>query len=364
MSKIDHKGSNVEKPKCIPHYKKVVALTIFVAIQVSFPSTNFLGQSKSSFYVGPHSCTFRDYDYNPDRLYGITDKDYPPPFLRVSFYIFGKPPILLPLSEKPTKVCGFGEELVMDGTNPSMLSMARLREKVSLNTATPWSGLPESAFLVSTTFKLNHQCKYFGEEKTKTRFEALPGRKMREADILIVDSMIRPLWQSHIWDFSTLGSTHPTHYTADDVRLFLHDGDIWFSYKRYRGDGEGLEGNTQRINRLFFGSHDSKLVAMADPTKEIELCCGRNFGALAPTGSDQQTLSLLTWPDPVRVKSLNTREVLSQESHFVDLKEERMTKSLMPNKKPSAYHGTSNQLLFVPDWNEYLGVGHLHRERK
>ena len=174
--------------------------------------------------------------------------------------------------------------------------------------------------------------------------------------------MIRPLWQSHIWDVSTLGSTHPVHYTADDVRLFLHNGDIWISYKRYPGDGEGFEGNTQRINRLFFGHHDSNLVAMADPTQEIELCCGRNFGALAL--NDEETLSFLIWPDPVKVKSLNTREVLSKEDHVVDLKEAKMARSHMPNGKPSEYHGTSNQLLFIPDWNEYLGIGHLHRERK
>ena len=364
MLQSDPSGNNVEKSRRIRHWKKVVALTVFAAIQVPLVRTKFTSRNKKSFFVGPHTCSFRDYDYNPDRLYGLTDKDYPPPFLRVSFYVFGKPPILLPLSDKPKKVCGFGEGLVMDGTNPSMLSIARLREKVSIKAATPWSELPDSAFLVATTFKQNHQCKYFGEGKQKTQFQSIPGRKKREADLLIVDSMIRPLWQSHIWDFSTLGSTHPTHYTADDVRLFLHDGDIWISYKRYRGDGEGMDGNTQRINRLFFGHHDSRLVAMADPTKEIELCCGRNFGALTPTGSDEQTLSLLTWPDPVSVKSLNTREVLSQQNHLVNLKEETMVKSLMPNKKPSEYHGTSNQLLFVSDWNEYLGIGHLHRERK
>lgn len=360
--------AKLETPKRCRNALAGTALILFAVVQFLFlPRARLFTDKEVAFTREPFSCSFRDYDQNPDRLYGITHKDYPPPFLRVAFYIYGKPPVLLPHShsEDTNKVCSHGEALIMDGTNPSILSLSKLQQMFPSNTTVrvPWSRLPNAAYLVSTTFKTNHQCQYFSYEKKKTRFAVIPGRKKRDADLLIVDSQIQTLWQSHIWDATTLDSKdNATHYIADDVRLFLHDGEIWMSYKRYSSDGEGFLGSTQRINRLKFGYHDMELVAMADPAQEIELCCGRNFGVLSH--SEATILSFLTWPDPVFVQSLDTRAVLSKGNHYVEFEKPDHIKSRMPNNKASEFHGTSNQLLYIADWNEYLGIGHLHRERK
>lgn len=321
----------------------------------------------------PYTCPFRDYESKPDRFYGLTAEDYPPPFLRSSFYIYGKAPILLPLSkpESGGKVCSrlrtSGEVLEMDGTNPSLLSFDRLRHEVSSDIF-PWKQLlaidPTSMYLVSSTFKRNNQCTYFNQNQKgqKTHFRSMEGRLSKDADLLIVDSNIQTLWQTHIFEASTFHEK-PVHYSADDVRIFVHDGEIWMSYKRYE-----VFGKAQRINRLRFEFHstpsETALVALADSREEIEICCGRNFGALSRnTGTGN--LSFLTWPDPVWLQELNTRELLAGGNGTrISFADPDHIKSRMPNKKASDFHGTSNQLLYIPEWDEYLCIGHMHRERK
>ncbi len=356
--------SVLETPKSCRHFRKgflFIVCAVFVPLQF-LPGTFLIPKSASIVYV-PLTCSFRDYDHDPDRLYGITSKDYPPPFLRTSFYIYGKPPVLLPIATRSDKVCSRGEALVMDGTNPSMLSLSKLRNQLPSNTSAFWNRFPDASYLVSSTFKGNHQCKYIPRKKRKkTTLESTVGRKTRGADLLIVNSQIQTLWQSHIWNSETVGSDEALQYSADDVRIFLHDGNLWMSYKRYPVIREGIPRSVQRINRLWFGHHGVEVVAMADPAFEINLCCGRNFGMLPP--SVEGKLSFLTWPDPVCVHSLDTRSVLSSGNYLVDFEEPIHIKSRMPNKKPSEFHGTSNQLLFIADWNEYLGIGHFHRERK
>jgi len=331
--------------------------------------------------LDPYTCPFRDYDNNPNRFYGLTSENYPPAFLRASFYIYGKPPILLPvlIPTSGGKVCSRlrnpGEVLVMDGTNPSLLSLERLGKEVSPDNFPAKQLLARESsamYLVSSTFKRNNQCQYFGENMAgkKTMFKGMEGRETKDADLLIVDSNMRTLWQSHIWEAITVHEKNATHYSADDVRLFVHDGEIWIGYKRY-----GVFGKAMRINRLRLQFHptssESALIALADSSEEIEICCGRNFGALSakqpasPISTETSTLSFLTWPDPVWLQSLNTREILSNGApKKVNFEDPDHIKSHMPNKKPSEFHGTSNHLLYIVESDEYFGIGHMHRERR
>jgi hypothetical protein len=337
----------------------------------------------------PYTCPFRDYEKNSDRFYGLSSESYPPAFLRTAFYIYAKPPIILPVAsptpEYDGKVCLRpqypGETITMDGTNPTMLSLERLLKEVPPEHFPLKQILaqhPSAMYLVASTFKKNNQCQYFssGPKFKRTRFEAMPGREVKEADICIIDSNIRTLWQTHIWNASSLHDDPRTrfqnasHYGADDMRLFVHDGQVWASYKRYDSSPK-----PQKINRIRFEfqplSLDSPFLATADPAEEIELCCGRNFGALsqkwhpfidsrAPVKDGN--LSFLTWPDPVWVQSLDTRETVGKTTvQFID---PTHIKSRMANKKSSDFHGTSNQLLYIAEWDEYLSVGHIHRERK
>ena len=151
---------------------------------------------------------------------------------------------------------------------------------------------------------------------------------------------------------------------------------------------------------------------MVDPKDEVELCCGRNFGFFRneknppnkkkeENDPQAQALNIMTWPDPVWVQSVDGESLVrmqkrkketiasqeideDEEDDFVDgdqgsssddkknekeeqedfvvhLKEPPKTMTIQTSLK---FHGTSNQLLFVPQWNEYLGVGHFHREPK
>jgi hypothetical protein len=396
-------------PTSRPKFLRIFFAVIVVAFQLNsqtnlLPNTAGLVWANEALAVDgkaaePYSCTFRDYEKNPDRFYGLTSESYPPAFLRAAFYIYGKPPILLPVSP-PTpghdgKVCRRpqqpGETLIMDGTNPSMLSFARLQKEVPpehFPSKQILSRHPSAMYLVSSTFKKNNQCQYFSNAPKfeKHRFEVMPGRENKEADIFIVDSDIRTIWQTHIWNASTLHEDPRTrfqnasHYSADDLRLFIHEGHIWASYKRYEFDGAGFSPKAQKINRIRFEfqplSLDSPFLAIADPADENELCCGRNFGALSrkwnpftdpePPVFVNGNLSFLTWPDPVWVQSLDTKVTFGNSNGhtIVEFKDPDHIKSRMANKRGSDFHGTSNQLLYIPKWDEYLGVGHIHRERK
>lgn len=370
------------------------------------PSSGLTGWASGAVAVPePFSCAFRDYERNPDRLYGLTSETYPDPFLRASFYIHGLPPILLPVTSPASggKVCRRpqkpGESLLMDGSNPTMLSFARLQKELSPTYAPLMqllSRYPSATYLVSSAFKrANNQCEYVSKKASrkatnKTRFTAMsmPGRQPHDADIYIVDSEIRTLWQTHIWDATTFHEDpskrfqNASHFPADDLRLFSHDGEIWASYKRYQKYGTGGSNKgAQKITRIRFEFQPSSsgfppFLAFADPTEEIELCCGRNFGALSQKWNPfigheppiNRNLSLVTWPDPVWVQSLDTRETMANRKDntntMIEFRDPDHIKSRMPNKKASEFHGTNNQFLYVPGWDEYLGVGHFHRERK
>jgi hypothetical protein len=280
-------------------------------------------------------------------------------------------------------------------------------------------------YLVAASFKSNHQCDYVttgGEDTNVTTTDInpprqlLPGRdEWLEVDLFIVDSNIRTLWQSHVCT-STLNDQqgkNPTttartrHYFADDARIFLHHGEIWMSYKQY-GRDSSKHVDTLRINRIQFEQdpyHNQQdenplrqLRAFMDPSEEIELCCGRNFAAL-PSSTATTTprnesrnnttlLSFVTWTDPVWVQSVDTSHqttsATTTQRRLQRRNNDKTTKRrveffknppthnvlsslLIPNTTTgmefSHFHGTSNQLLYLPETNEYLGVAHVHRDR-
>jgi hypothetical protein len=124
--------------------------------------------------------------------------DYPPPFLRNATYINGEHPRILSDEVKyRRKLCGNNsiQNQTMDGTNPSILAVERLR---SVDGFHDWvQALPNSAFLVSLTFKNNHQCDL--STNTQRYMPKLPGRqRKKEVDLLLVDSDMGTLLQSEL----------------------------------------------------------------------------------------------------------------------------------------------------------------------
>jgi len=310
----------------------------------------------------PYSCPAKS--YADSQWYGLKESHYPPPFLRFASYLYGQPPQLLSTQQGPHKICTAPttHSDYTDGTNPSILLVRRLQQELNseMYPKVPWKDFPEARYLVTTTFKKNHQCFVDHHKPSK---DARRGREAKEADLLLLDDNSNTLWTSHIWDVRT-----QEHYVADDVRLFVYNSEVWISYKRYKVDlGPDINPKTQRINRLTFGYQGYQLVALVDSAREIELCCGRNFGALpdihtSNDGGEEKAmpdLSFLTWPDPVWVPTVDMKR--AKNLQHITLEE---PPSHLQQLATSNFHGTSNQLLYVKEWNEYLGIGHIHRDRR
>lgn len=355
------------------------ALFSFVVIGIvfiqfhSYPGREFNSDRSEEVWIstdgtaGPYSCPFRNYQNDSNRLYGLSSAPiYPESFLRRGFYIYGKPPILLPVVG--TKVCSRSATSQMDGTNPSLVSVDRLRSFLSPNYSIP----PQAKYLVSTTFKDVHQCNYEGVKRSRDEYPLIPGRQQRkEVDLLWLDSNFRNLQETHVW----IAPNATVHYDADDVRIFTHGSSLWMTYKVFNED-EGMSrmgGSSQRLNRIEFEQRGKHLIATADPCNAIEICCGRNFGFVPPLKGDEKDLSsitFLTWPDPVWAQSVEMERLLGGNSfpankpRYVEFQDPKVNKSHHPSPKNSHYHGTSNQLLYVQEWDEYLGVGHIHRNRR
>jgi hypothetical protein len=383
------------------------------------PTLGSLARTERQTKVGgnippPYTCSFRDYGSAEKRKYGLTSEKYPPSFLRVAIYIYGKPPILLPikqtehhgdkqfyLSKSEGKVCrryseedlwfeketDTGEHVrerlhrpLMDGTNPSLIALERIRDSIPSQDWFPWKQIledfPTAAYVVSSNIKKYHQCEYHSRSSKKDAHRApgaLPGRQRRnEIDLLIVDAHMRTLLQTTLWNETATverttdeNTTQPaSHYPADDGRLLVHDGAIWMTSKRYGGDGG--KGYLQYLAQLRF-QYDPRhsIPFRAYGVQERGMCCGRNYAALTSRDADvmgnEGKLPFLTLPDPVWIQSIDTRS--STQFHDMHIP---IPSNISKNAwgKRSDFHGTSGFLLYLSGKDEYLGIGHFHRERR
>jgi len=292
----------------------------------------------------------------------------------------------------------------MDGTNPTVVSLHRLRNELSSEAWNVWyqsllHAFPTAAYLVSNTFQSANQCEYdltkikqarSGGERQQQPYEIVekqrpPGRHHRnEVDLMLVDAQFGTLWQTTI----RARTSSTTTFSADDARLLVHDGSLYVTFKRYGdhgGNGAVLYlAKLEALERQENESPESPSSFQIHATREWALCCGRNFMALSTplksSSTDKENmneptsnLSFLTWPDPIWVQSLDTRtsELSAQDASssaspaVTSIRFDNPTESSRNALgKSSKFHGTSGFLLHLPDLNEYLGVGHIHRERK
>lgn len=369
------------------------------------------------------NCSFRYYE--DSRLYGLTSKKYPPAFLRSSHYIYGKPPLLLPLDTsnlafQDGKVCIHTpaehlripiqyqdldqeratmvlEQPRTDGTNPTIVSIERLQQEERSGLADLLlKDFPTAAYLVTNTFKSASQCNYDRSKKGKGGKPTIPSTKQRpykelaatppgrqhrnEVDLVIADLQLRTLYQTTIMDrIPRKGSSGNLTLSADDARLLVHDGALWLTSKRYNDHGgNGMAVYVNKLQTMKESSADSTPRWIIASNDEFVVCCGRNFMALSARHdgngiatslqNHRQAFEFLTWPDPIWVQSFDpTTQYQNQDS----TKEEEIIGFKTPNRtsksifgKSSHYHGTSGFLLYLPATEEYLGVGHIHRERK
>jgi hypothetical protein len=163
------------------------------------------------------------------------------------------------------------------------------------------------------------------------------------------------------------GNFSRKQYALDDARLFTYHGQIWVSYR----EGKLFGYEKQVLNRVHIdlpstssstSSSSSRMTVNLYASEAETLCCGRNMALIDNVHTNQ--LQALTWVDPVTVESVELKNknnnIHNKDSQYGRrrLTEEKNGKK---KKKKSDFHGTNGFMVYLPNTNEYLGVGHFHR---
>jgi hypothetical protein len=227
------------------------------------------------------------------------------------------------------------------------------------------------------------------------------------------------------WGKKLKGAAVPTTTTStnlqfylpglDDARLFLHNSNIYVSYRE--GPGFGYE--SQVFNPIHFKyqldkdnndpriNNNNNFAATIFASETASFCCGRNmalmqdFATTTTAGKNtknEQNLYSLTWVDPVTVEKVDTTPLNQQQrqqqnqrannpkhnmrrltvadtTSTVDtaiddfpLVESQQHRRLKSEKHKSHIHGTNAFMVPLPNSStlknqpiEFLGVAHFHR---
>lgn len=323
-------------------------------------------QRSSSFHPNEGSCAFRKYP--PHRYYRVDD--HSPDFLRQNVeYIHGKWPVVLPVEEPPTKLCVDqtawhdrpSELPFADGTNPSLLSVERIRQHQQLfaNESADVNNMrmPSGTVWVATACMTNSQCNW---KDTPQQIKDYRLSTKEEPDtvqtvLLFLDEHYTRIGQFTIelvrdakWgrrvkaETDERGNFKRKVVAFDDARLFLHQGKVWISYR----EGKGFGYESQVLNPLHIGERDVTVKA----SETASFCCGRNMALMENVENKNELLSL-TWVDPVSVITVDTNSI-SSGSHRRNLKEQT---------RKSHIHGTNAFMVSLPETNEFIGMAHFHR---
>jgi hypothetical protein len=364
---------------------------------------------------GIDPCAFRSYP--PHRYYRLYDTT--PDFLRHAEYIYGEWPALLPLLAKttssavPHKLCvdqaswlppgsivslGRNGQKRMahypfaDGTNPSLLSMERIRaarnptketsdfirdvERLSIDNK-------KRIKYVATACMTNSQCVWGSPTPATFSNETAP--RVVLTTLLLLDTNFGTVAQATIrlkrdgpWGKMPAPpkqqQPQPVYHTPalDDARLFVHAGRIWVSYREGRGFGY----ETQVLNPVRASIDLQKEPARALhaeiwASETASFCCGRNMALMESgnaTPADPQLLSL-TWVDPVTVIEVDTTphvvsSALSTKKKNGNAQAQRrklQQQQQVTKSRTSHVHGNNAFMVRLPHVDEFLGVAHFHR---
>lgn len=314
-------------------------------------------------------CAFRRYP--PHRYYDLKE---PLDFLINDDYIYGEWPVQLnPSPSLPeTKLCVDQSEWLptssnsqviwpfADGTNPSILSLQRIRDRGAGEFADQVQKLfGSTAAWVTTICMTNSQCTWKDNEEMRAKFD-LPDLQQT------TPNTVRTLLHVYTKDFSTVlgaqtiylhrdASWGKKHRNADnswqlpaldDARLFLHDSRVYVSFRE--GPGFGYE------NQVLHPLHIEADRAYIRASESSSMCCGRNM-ALIDDGEDGQ-LKALTWVDPVTIEDVDA----TPGHHARPKRKTKEERQKAPKIKKSHIHGTNGYMIPVSD-TELLGVAHFHR---
>lgn len=362
------------------------------------------------------SCQLRKYP--PHRYYQLSKfQQHTPDFLKDD-YIYGKWPILLPLTGKSHAVTneGFVNPRVQkicvnqsewhtptnvhpfaDGTNPSIVKLERLKASTNNNKNNNKHGDDlydtilqhhPTAKYVATACMTNSQCMWKDSDADKARYHlsTKPEKDLKPDTIrtilVLLDYDFTVLAQTSVTleQDAKWGRKHPAPVLADknnssqakfrhifpaldDARLFLHSEQndpslplLWVSYRE--GPGFGYE--AQVLNPIHISFTASSFSAHVKASETTSFCCGRNMALLeeVKVSTDSERLQSLTWVDPVTVINVDT----TPHVNVVNKAKNKPPAKKKTKKVPKSHiHGTNAFMVYLPDTQEYLGIGHFHR---
>jgi hypothetical protein len=331
--------------------------------------------------------------YAPHRYYQLQlTTDQQPDFLTtLTEYIYGEWPIVLPIQKGPVKLpvdqsewwSSSKEQQLLpfaDGTNPSILSLARISTTAPTVAAAVYQRFPDAAYL-ATVCMTESQCRWKEEDEATTTnkiTQKLPST-IRTL-VLVLNQQFQPLDQTTVrlernapWGkklkAAVSDSTDPNYWylpALDDARLFVHDQHVWVSYREGRGFGY----EQQVLNPIHF---EFEMKAAATTTWQAYIrasettafCCGRNMALMESVNGDPTQLMALTWVDPVTTVVVDTTPILAQQQQ----QRRRLDSTSQKQPHKSHIHGTNAFMVELPPDDSaaailtktYLGVAHFHR---
>lgn len=251
----------------------------------------------AAFTIDRGLCDFRNYP--PHRLYRL-ERSNDRPFLEGDDieYIYGEWPTLLrpDYSKHPTKLCVDQTEWLSrklpqwpfaDGTNPSILHMDRIQSKARGVYDQLKQHFPSISW-VATVCMTNSQCTWKDESVDANLFD-VPDLQQTEADtirtlIVLLDDQFQKLAETTIflnvdaaWGRKMRKPKSEPHMPAlDDARLFLHDQQIYVSFRE--GPGFGYE--SQVLHPIHWEFNANQVSATLLASESSSFCCGRNMALL------------------------------------------------------------------------------------
>jgi len=360
----------------------VLVLAIFAVVNIVIIGRMGKGRDRSLTFSEKLIRSSRELRKYPSRRYYKlkAPRKQQPDFLTDTVYVYGEWPFLLH-SKSRTSVSRRGPfKLAVDqrpwlnhnstlrggdidslpfadGTNPSILTMARIKENAPHVYRIIIDKYP-SAYLIATICMTNSQCSWKDSSSDRRNFHIV---KQKDPDtvqtlLLVLDKSYKTLTQMTIQleiDKQKWGAKHEFRKhrlgeletpQLDDARLFVHQGEVYVSYR----EGKRFGYSTQVLNPISISENGDRLKARLRVSETSSFCCGRNMALME--GSDGG-LDSLTWVDPVTVMAIDTTPGV----HTKPDKEPKASKNMQ-------IHGTNAFMVELPsDPGTYLGIGHFHR---
>mmetsp|Transcript_1446 Transcript_1446/g.3813 ORF Transcript_1446/g.3813 Transcript_1446/m.3813 type:complete len:347 (+) Transcript_1446:2028-3068(+) len=144
----------------------------------------------------------------------------------------------------------------------------------------------------------------------------------------------------------------------DDAKLLMHHGRVFVTFRNL-----AYPHKIQLLNPLALdiqpnGPGQVDLRARVEASKTVEVCCGGNIGFMSPPGGDPDVIYALVWITPMQITKIHLSTGVS-EVHL-DLPEDQQG-ATQPKAGDTAIHGTSGNLPYISETNEFIGLAHIHR---